>query len=124
MTRSRVDERLLFLAATLTEMADLCARGREVYDSDIAVARACQFGVIRLAADLERLGDDWLSAPPEIPLRLIKGMRNRIAHNYWLVDDDVVWSVVETHAPELHRQLSPEIDAARKRLGGETVTQR
>ncbi|MFF0453357.1 DUF86 domain-containing protein [Nocardia africana] len=74
--------------------------------------------MIRLAADLERLGDDWLSAHPKIPLRLIKGMRNRIAHNYWLVDDEIVWSVVETHAPEPLRQLSPEIEAARRRLDG------
>ena len=53
----------------------LRARGREAYDSDIAVVRACQFSVIRLAAHLERLGGDWLSDHPEVPVRLIKGCR-------------------------------------------------
>ena len=119
MTERRVDERLLYLGATLIEIADLCARGRDAYDSDVAVARACQFSVIRLAADLERLGDDWLSSHPAVPMRLIKGMRNRIAHDYWLIDDEIVWSVVETHAPELRRQLAPEIESAQARLEDE-----
>lgn len=79
----RTAEHLLYLDATLTEIRHLAARGRTAYDSDIAVARACQFDVVRLAADLERLGAEWLDANPSVPWRLIKGMRNRIAHNYW-----------------------------------------
>ena len=75
--------------------------------------------MIRLAADLERLGDDWLSSHPAVPMRLIKGMRNRIAHDYWLIEDEIVWSVVETHAPKLHRQLAPEIESAQARLEDE-----
>ena len=119
MTESRVDERLLYLAATLIEMADLRSQGTGRLQLRYRGGSRCQFNVIRLAADLERLGEDWLSDHPEIPLRLIKGMRNRIAHNYWLVDDEIVWSVVETHAPELHRQLSAEIEVARTRLDDE-----
>ncbi|WP_229740133.1 HepT-like ribonuclease domain-containing protein [Nocardia rhizosphaerihabitans] len=88
---------------------------RPAYDGDIAVARACQYSVIRLAADLERMGEEWLSEHPEIPWRLIKGMRNRIAHSYWLVDDSIVWTVVEVHAADLHRQLAQEIASARAR---------
>ena len=112
----RTAEHLLYLDATLTEIRQLAARGRTAYDSDIAVARACQFDVVRLAADLERLGAEWLDANPSVPWRLIRGMRNRIAHNYWTIDDEVVWSVVEQHAPQLHTALSGEIDAARALL--------
>lgn len=71
--------------------------------------------VIRLADDLERMGEEWLSQRPGIPWRLIKGMRNRIAHGYWLVDDGIVWTVVEIHAAELHRQPAQEIASARVR---------
>jgi uncharacterized protein with HEPN domain len=115
----RSAEHLLYVDATLTEMSQLAARGRAVYDSDIAVARACQYNVIRLAADLERLGEPWLAAHPTVPWRLIKGMRNRIAHNYWTVDDDIVWAVVVQHAAELHRALVNEIDTARSILGAD-----
>jgi len=109
----RTAERLLYIDATLAEMRQLAARGRGAYDADIAVARACQYNVVRLAADLERLGESWLDAHPDVPWRLIKGMRNRIAHDYWTVDDDVVWAAVARYAPELRRVLAGEIEAAR-----------
>jgi hypothetical protein len=34
-------------------------------------------------------------------------------YNYWTVDDDIVWSVVAKHAPELREALSDEIETAR-----------
>lgn len=112
-------EQLLYIDATLAEMNQLVSRGRQAYDSDIAVARACQYNIIRLAADLERLGDEWIAARPGIPWRLIKGMRNRIAHNYWTVDDDVVWAVVDQHARDLRAVLSEEIEIARAQLNAQ-----
>ena len=72
--------------------------------------------MIRLAADLERLGESWLADHPAVPWRLIKGMRNRIAHHYWTIDDDVVWAVAEQHATKLHQELAEEIDTARSVL--------
>ncbi|MEB3064652.1 MULTISPECIES: HepT-like ribonuclease domain-containing protein [Mycolicibacter] len=109
-------EQLLYIDATLAEMIQLASRGRQAYIADIAVARACQYNIIRLAADLERLGEEWITARPGIPWRLIKGMRNRIAHNYWTVDDDVVWAVVDQHAPDLRTVLADEIEIARSQL--------
>jgi len=109
----RTAERLLYIDATLAEMRQLAARGREAYDADIAIARACQYNVVRLAADLERLGESWLDAHPDVPWRLIKGMRNRVAHDYWTVDDDIVWAAVDHYAPELRRVLADEIETAR-----------
>jgi uncharacterized protein with HEPN domain len=58
-------------------------------------------------------------AHPALPWRLIKGMRNRIAHDYWTVDDDTVWTVVGQHAAQLNKALADEIAAARELLGGD-----
>lgn len=109
----RTADQFLYIEATLVEINQLAARGREAYESDVAVARACQYNIIRLAADLGRLGEPWLAAHPGVPWRLIKGMRNRIAHNYWTVDDDVVWGVVSQDAHDRYDALSEEINAAR-----------
>lgn len=112
-------EQLLYVDATLAEMNQLASRGRQAYDSDIAVARACQYNIIRLAANLERLGEGWIAARPGIPWRLIKGMRNRIAHDYWTVDDDIVWAVVDQHARSLRTVLTDEIEIARAQLNAQ-----
>ncbi|PSL08452.1 hypothetical protein CLV30_101424 [Haloactinopolyspora alba] len=39
-------ELLLYVDATLAEMEELASRGRASYDSDIAVARACQHTIL------------------------------------------------------------------------------
>ena len=57
-------EQLLYIDAKLAEMSQLASRGRPAYDSDIAVARACQYNIIRLAANFERLGEEWITAHP------------------------------------------------------------
>ena len=52
---ARTAEQLLYADATLREMAQLAARGRDAYDSDIAVKRACQYNIIRLRRILSDL---------------------------------------------------------------------
>lgn len=38
---------------------------------------------------------------PEIPLTTIKGMRNLVAHQYFSVDEALVWTTVDDHIPAL-----------------------
>ena len=40
-----------------------------------------------------------------VPWRSIRGMRNRIAHGYFDINMEVVWSTVQTALPELLDQL-------------------
>ena len=112
----RTAERLLSLDATVSELRQLAKRGRRAYDADIAVARACQFDIVRLAADIERLGEAWIDTHPSVPWQLIRGMRNRIAHDYRTVDDDIVWEVVTEHVPALGNVIAKEIEHARRLL--------
>jgi uncharacterized protein with HEPN domain len=44
---------------------------------------------------------------PEIPWRVIAGMRDVIVHEYDQVDLDVVWDVVQNKLPELLTLLQP-----------------
>ena len=48
---------------------------------------------------------------PEIPWRSIKGMRNRIAHGYFEINLDVVWTTTQDDLPKL-RQLVNRVIAA------------
>ncbi len=42
---------------------------------------------------------------PEIEWRTIIGTRNRLAHAYLGIDDDVVWDIVQTDIPDLLPKL-------------------
>jgi len=48
---------------------------------------------------------DFSARHVEIPWRIMRGMRNRIAHGYFEVDLDVVWDTVRTDLPALLAQL-------------------
>ncbi|MDN3519928.1 HepT-like ribonuclease domain-containing protein [Halomonas ramblicola] len=52
-----------------------------------------------------RIPDDVRAAHPEIPWRLIIATRNRLIHAYLGIDDDTVWSIIQTHIPELVERL-------------------
>lgn len=43
---------------------------------------------------------------PEIPWTEIRGMRNRIAHEYFGIDNKIVWDTVKHDLPKLKPQLS------------------
>jgi uncharacterized protein with HEPN domain len=42
---------------------------------------------------------------PEVPWRELIGMRNRLAHGYFGINNSMLWHVIEKEVPELHRTL-------------------
>jgi len=52
-----------------------------------------------------RIPEEVRSANPEIPWRMIIATRNRLIHAYLGTDDDTVWSIIQTHIPDLLERL-------------------
>jgi uncharacterized protein with HEPN domain len=52
------------------------------------------------------VGEAAQAAHPEIPWAEITGMRNRLIHEYFGVNLDRVWEVVERDLPDLVRKLA------------------
>ena len=44
-------------------------------------------------------------AHPEVPWGEIIGLRNRLAHTYSKIDDNIIWSVIQEGIPNLQAQL-------------------
>ena len=81
------------------------AQGREVFFQDSMV----QDAVIR---NLEVIGEAVRSLPPEvkrqhpeIPWRSITALRNVLIHEYFGVDLEIVWRVVQRRLPNLKRHI-------------------
>ncbi|MBT9506217.1 DUF86 domain-containing protein [Rhodoferax sp.] len=60
------------------------------------------------AAKLLKEYETFANEHPRLPLRNMKGMRNRIAHGYFEINLDTVWETVKTALPQLIQQL-PDI---------------
>lgn len=50
--------------------------------------------------------DDIKENYSQIPWRLIVATRNRLIHGYLGIDQDTLWSIIQTDIPSLHIQLA------------------
>lgn len=70
-----------------------------------AVIRSIE--IIGEAANKARLADpDFAARHPQIPWDAMYGMRNRIVHDYFEVDLEVVWRTVQSDLPTLRNQIA------------------
>ena len=63
------------------------------------------FEIIGEAAN--RLPEDFKDGFPNIDWHRIRGFRNRIVHDYFGIDDSIVWTIKESFLPIMIYQLKP-----------------
>jgi uncharacterized protein with HEPN domain len=92
----------------LQHIADACARirgytasGRPAFMASQLIQDAVVRNLQVIGEAAKRLPEDLTSRSPEIPWRLVAGMRNRLVHDYAGVDLVEVWNAVERHLPAL-----------------------
>lgn len=63
------------------------------------------------------IGEAAINIPPEIqlrypniPWRVVADMRNVMAHEYFQVNQKIVWNTIKNNLPELMRQLEESIE--------------
>lgn len=57
-----------------------------------------------------RMPDEWKQSVPQIPWRQIVGLRNLLAHGYWVIDAEELWDVAHNKIPEFLAALRPQIN--------------
>jgi len=53
----------------------------------------------------KRLPEDLKDREPGIPWKSIAGMRDVVVHDYFEIDDEIVWNVVERVLPRLREAI-------------------
>jgi uncharacterized protein with HEPN domain len=54
----------------------------------------------------KRLPDDFRQKNPNVEWKKIVGLRNRIIHEYFGVDLDIIWRIISKDLPEFNSKLS------------------
>ncbi len=70
-----------------------------VQDDKTIDAVVRNFEIIGEAAN--RIDPDFQTKNPEIEWKRIRGFRNRIIHEYFGIDYEIVWSIIENYLDEL-----------------------
>ncbi len=103
MTQSAQTD-LLFLGHILQCISNVkedCAGGRSAFDASRTIRDSVVRNLQVLAESTQRLSDRAKAARPDIPWANVAGFRNRLVHDYFRIDTDLVWRVVADHLPEL-----------------------
>ena len=76
----------------------------ELKNNEILVD-SVMFRLIQVSENSDKLTEDFKLYYSTIPWRAMKGMRNRIVHEYGKVDMSVVYDTVKNDIPELLLEL-------------------
>jgi uncharacterized protein with HEPN domain len=66
---------------------------------------ACLYNIQVIGEAAIRLPEKIKDDNPQIPWPLIKGMRNRLIHEYFGTDLNLVWNVIKNELPTLKTEL-------------------
>jgi uncharacterized protein with HEPN domain len=80
---------------------------RDGFLGDLKTQSAVVHQLLILGEGVKRLSDGFRSSHPEIPWRMIAGMRDKLIHAYDEVDLDEVWKTVTADVPPLIARLEP-----------------
>ena len=99
-------ERLLDIQEAIADILKYAQRGRSEFEKEELIQTWIIHRLLILGEAVAALSDSFKKEHSDIPWSKIVGMRNVLIHNYFGIDLDVVWSVVENDLPELQRYVA------------------
>jgi uncharacterized protein with HEPN domain len=77
----------------------------EKFSSNFMVVEACLYNIQIIGEAVSHLPEAVKKDNPKIPWTLIKGIRNRLIHEYFGTDLQVIWEVIKDELPILENEL-------------------
>ena len=78
---------------------------KEEIEADELLIDSIMFRIIQIAENNNRLTDQFKAEHSEVPWIAIKGMRNKIVHDYGYVDLTIVYDTVIHGIPDMYEKL-------------------
>ena len=79
----------------------------QAFLQDVKTQSAVLHRLLVMGESVKRLSVAFRDAHPDIPWRLMAGMRDRLIHAYDTVDLEEIWRVADRDVPELLTALEP-----------------
>ena len=101
-----VEERFLDMLEAIQRIDKYAGRGRQAFALDELIQTYIVHNLQILGEAAAKIPVDQQREYPELPWPKMVGMRNILVHNYFNIDLDIVWQVVETELPALQEKLN------------------
>jgi len=106
----RDEQRLRDILEAIAKIDQFAGEGRAAFDTDERT-QVWIVHFIQIVGEAARaLSEDLRRKNPQVPWTLIVGMRHILVHDYFGIDLDEVWSVVERDLPVLRREVQAILD--------------
>ena len=102
--------RLLDTQEAIERIEKYAEKGKEEFKKDELIQTWVIHHLQIIGEAVGKLTDDLKENYPEIPWKKIRGMRNILVHDYFGIDFDIVWNVIEIELPDLKRNINHMID--------------
>jgi uncharacterized protein with HEPN domain len=72
-----------------------------MFTEDQKTQSSVLYQIVVIGEVVNRLSPEFVQAYSELPVNAIRGMRNRVVHEYREVDVKILWEVTQTSIPQL-----------------------
>lgn len=98
-------ERIRDMVEAIHRIEKYASHGRKAFDADELIQVYVLHYLQILGEAAYKISPAFQESHPEIPWKVIQGMRHILVHDYFQVDLKVVWGVVERDLPDLEEKL-------------------
>ena len=100
-----IEERFLDMMEAIQRIEKYAGRGRRAFVADELIQTYIVHNLQILGEAAAKIPSDQQREYPNLPWPKMVGMRNVLVHNYFNIDLDIVWQVVETELPALKEKI-------------------
>lgn len=79
--------------------------GKEAFLADTMMQDAVVRNLEIIGEALKNVSENFTAAHPDVPWKKMMGMRNKLIHEYFGVDLEIVWKVVERELPDFQARI-------------------
>lgn len=97
---------LTYIAQALDRIFFYMPEDHETFFENLQAQDAIIRNLTIVGEAVKNLSLDFRRAHPEIPWKQIAGTRDRLVHQYFLVDLELVFEMVQVHLPVLRRRIT------------------
>jgi len=99
------EQRLADILAATIDAARLVESGHQRFLSDPLLIRAAKNIISEIGESAKGIDDKLLNAIPGVPWKAVKGMRDKVVHDYPELDLDVLWETLANGLPVIHHAI-------------------
>ena len=100
-----IEERFLDMMEAIQRIEKYAGRGRRAFVADELIQTYIVHNLQILGEAAAKIPSDQQREYPNLPWPKMVGMRNVLVHNYFNIDLDIVWQVVESELPALKEKI-------------------